>query len=277
MCIFNAQNSPFNPSKHAKTVLLVSIASTHSLTQLANMSEGFSSSSTLLTVKAPQQRSTDRSASYSPSPDSVGGRRWKKLRSTVIAAHLFKNPDVAVVNDLDELISDVQSLPFQQKACNKTDLTSAIDQHRSIQMLFQLCARGSADDLPVIDSLFKQDPRRYIRDHVDSQSLVNLKSPQGQTLIYQAAVNGSLPVVELLLAHGADAHLRSNVDGNESETPLDAACRWSHYRVVEALLISSSWSRKELLDAVKTASSGAIKVRLQREADRVKRRCLFCF
>lgn len=242
---------------------------------LGNMSEGFSSSSTLLTVRGPQ-RSADRSASYSPNPASLGSRRWKKLRSTVIAAHLFKNPDVAVVNDLDELISDVRSLPFQQKSSNKTDLTSAIDQHRSVQTLFQLCARGSADDLPVIDSLLKQDPRRYIRAQVDSQSLVNLKSPQGQTLVYQAAVNGSLPVVEVLLAHGADAHLRSDVGANESETPLEAACRWSHYRVVEALLISSSWTRKELLDAAKTTSSGAIRMRLQREADRAKRRWLFC-
>ena len=240
------------------------------------MSEVFSSSSTLMTGRG-LQRSADRSASYSPSPGGIGIRSWKKLRSTVIAAHLFKNPDVAVVSDLDDLISDVQSLPFEQKPSSKTDFTSAIDQHRSLQSLFQLCARGSADDLPVIDSMLKKDPRRYLRATVDSQSLVNLKSPQGQTLIYQAAVNGSLPVVELLLAHSADVHQRSSVGGNESETPLDAACRWSHYRVVEALLVSSSWTRKELQAAIKSATSGAIKVRLQREADRVKRRCLFCF
>lgn len=241
------------------------------------MSEVFSSSSTLVTGRGVVQRSADRSASYSPSPYTPGVRRWKKLRSTVIATHLFKTPDVGLVNDLDELISDVQSLPCPPKSSNKSELTSAIDQHRTLQTLFSLAARGSADDIPVIDLMLKEDPRRYVRATVDSLSLVNLKSPQGQPLIYQAAVNGNLPIVELLLTHGADVHIPSNIGGHESETPLDAACRWSHYRVVEALLTTTTWTRKELVTAGKAATSRAIQVRLQREVERRKRKCVFCF
>ena len=238
----------------------------------------YSASSTIISSSQTPKFQSERSFSSNPSP-STTNRHWKKLRTTVIATHLFKTPDVSVMQDLNELLEDVESSPYPHVAPDPTELYSAIEAHRAQESLFQLVARGSAEDLAEIETILKSDPKRFIRSSNDPNSLVNKKSPQGQTLVYQAAVHGHPSVVQLLIQSGGNAHEPSTVGKGETETPLEAACRWGHHGVVDVLLREEKWSAKELKCALKLAKFSEIRVRVEfvQRKVRSKKRCLFCF
>ena len=183
------------------------------------------------------------------------------------------------MNDINELLHDIEQSPYPRLPADHSELSTAIAAHRVVEGLFQLVTQGGADDLSKIDSILQNDPRRYLCASVDAQSLVNKKSPHGHTLLYEAALHGNAAVVHLLLSHGGDPHIPSPVSLKEEETPLDAASRWGHLKVVEVLATSDQWTPKELKSALKLSANDDISSLLSKLSSKKssKKRCFFCF
>lgn len=234
-------------------------------------SEAFSSSSTLLSCRSTLKVAPCRS----PSPS----RSWKRLQTTIAATHLFRTPDVSVMQDLNGLLEDVERTPTSAAHKSKSEVFAAIQAHKTLEMLFLRTVRGSEEDREEVLKTLLKDPRRYICATPDDRSLVNLKSPQGRTLLYEAAIHGHALLTTLLLSQGADHHLSSTLGPNEEETALEGASRWSHLSTVESLLANGRWSSKELKSALKGARSIEVRRRLETALarERGKKRKFLCF
>lgn len=235
------------------------------------MSEVFSSASTLLSTSSARKLAACRT----PSPS----RSWKRLQSAINVTHLFRTPDVSVVHDINELLSDVEKTPVGAASTPKSDVFTAIQAHKTLELLFTKTTRGSAEDREEVLKLLQQDPRRYICATPDARSLVNLKSPLGRTLLYEAAVHGHAQMVTLLLSQGADCHVTSRIGPGEEETALEGASRWSHLSTVDALLSESKWTAKELKVARRGARNLEVRRRLETalRKERGKARSFLCF
>ncbi len=70
---------------------------------------------------------------------------------------------------------------------------------------------------------------------VEKGAAVNQRQEQGFTALHEAAQAGSVPLVELLLAHGADLEARTD-DGRSAH---DIAAQGKHQAVAERLRVRS--------------------------------------
>ena len=191
--------------------------------------------------------------------------RWRKLRTTIQVARRLRSPQVEVVKDLDELIADVSRTPTPHRQPSPSSFKAALGAYRQLERLFTLITRGSPDDLLALSQILDSDPRRYLCTETDASSLVNRRSLAGHTLMYEAAVMGNVQAVEVLIKHGADAHLQSKVSPTEEESPLEGASRWGHCSVVDFLLTALPWSKREVKKAAKCATSEILQRRLAKE------------
>lgn len=200
------------------------------------------------------------------SPDfmpRVASRRWKVLRTVVLAVARFKHLQAYVVQDVEKLLVEVEQSPHSRRRACKSVTSQAIDQHRCTANFFLLISRGCTEDLATLTALITADPRRYLHDLSDRNSIVNCKNVVGHTPLYEAALNGHLAVVKLLLDNSADAHLASKVSETEEETPLEVAVRWNHLHVVEFLLQVDHFTKQELAKALKVCRSDVLRRRLK--------------
>jgi len=197
-------------------------------------------------------------------------KHWQQLRLTLRAIVLFKHPAVEVVVDLDQLACEVENAPYEPQNSRRTGLSYAVSDYRLVQGLFSRIARGSATDLNEVEALLEKNDS--LDTHEEGNSLVNRRSMSGKTLFYEAATQGNLPAVQLLLRHGADASQPSKT-GGEMETPLEAACRWGHIQVAELLLIQHQWTKEELKAAHKATRNAELKSSIRRVLGKAKHWC----
>ena len=156
------------------------------------------------------------------------------------ASFLFKNHDVQVVGDIDQLVEEVKSSPVKINYTRHTTITSeVISDHRMTERLFFCIQRSCREDLIEIDQLIENNPRRFTRSRNDPDTLVNKANINGIRPIYEASKNGYVSTVQLLLDHGANPHLLSILDKKNQETSLQVSCRWNHIHVIKCLLAHS--------------------------------------
>jgi hypothetical protein len=192
--------------------------------------------------------------------EDLKGKNWRKLSNVFKGVVLFKQSETSPVQDIEELLENVRSSTSTMVVKKRSygDTGKAIQEYRLGEQLFALIARGSQADLELLDKIFLEDPRRFMRPSTDSTSLVNRPSPAGVRPIVEAARYGHGHIVQYLLASGANPHLPSRAGPDEEENALEVACRWSHLEIVRLLLSSSKWTRQEIKFARKVTSNLAI-------------------
>lgn len=197
-------------------------------------------------------------------------KHWQRLRLAVRAIALFKHPAVEVVLDLDQLACDVESAPYERQNTKRTGVSYAVSDYRLSESLFSRIARGTVTDLNEVGAMLEKNDS--LDTHEGGNILVNRRSMTGKTLLYEAATQGNLAAVQLLLSHSADASQQSEIDG-VLETPLEAACRWGHIQVAELLLTQHQWTKKELKAAHRATSNPELKSRIRRVLGKAKHSC----
>lgn len=218
-----------------------------------------------------QSQSTSRSPSIGPGSTRAKAH-WRRLRLALKAIALFKHPEISIVLDIDQLACDVESSPYPRTNSKRSGFSRAVSEYRLLESLFSHIARGSAADLSEVDSLLRSDPARALNALSDSKSLVNHRSVNGKTLLHEAATQGNLPAVQLLLRHGADLYQKSDSDG-ELETPLQAACRWNHVHVAELLLSRYNWPKEDLKSAYRATRNPELRANITRVLGKAKHSC----
>jgi ankyrin repeat protein len=189
-----------------------------------------------------------------------GKKRWVLLKNVLTASFLFKNHEVQVISDLDALVEDVKSSPTKVQLGRSRTLTSElINDHKTTEKLFFHISRSDSDDLIEINDLIENDPRRFARSKSDPESFVNKANINGIRPLYEACKNGYLKTVQLLLDHGANPHLLSELEVNDVESCLDVSSRWNHFAVVKCLLSNSSWTNSEIKKACRATRNKKIK------------------
>jgi hypothetical protein len=163
---------------------------------------------------------------------------------------LLKTHRAEVVHDIDQLVEDLSSSYMLARLPEPRSATlEAIEGYRRSELLFEAIARGTREDCLSIERILGDDPKKFLRTRTDPDSLPNRANAKGLRPIYEAAMYGHLDVVTLLFEYGADPQLLSRVSDAEQENSLDVACRWTHVKVVNWLLITVKWSKQELKDA----------------------------
>ena len=122
-----------------------------------------------------------------------------------------------------------------------------------LTLLFLHIQRSTNADLQAIQFLISNHPSKYIRNSHDSNSFVNKPNTDGIRPLYEAARNGHNETVQLLLENGANPHLKSN-----DENSLQVACRWNYLVIVKILVNSTTWSQKEIKEALKETKNKSI-------------------
>lgn len=199
-----------------------------------------------------QQEDMSLSISQTPEEKFEAKKAWKKLKNVLTASFLLKTQDAHVVADVNELLEEVRMSPTKINMTRGTTITSeVIFDHRATDKLFFHIKRSSQEDLLEIDKMIENNPRRYTRNRNDPDSFVNKQNMNGIRPLYEACKNGYSNTVQLLLDHGADPHLLSDLDKKDQESCLEVACRWNHVQVIRLLLNKTSWNNKEIKDALK--------------------------
>ena len=167
---------------------------------------------------------------------------WKTLKNVLRASNSLRCTQAKVVNDVDELISELKFKNFEAKTPQPKSLVlDAIDQFRADQKLLNCIQRSSTEDLVEIRSLIENHPSRYIRNSSDSNSFLNKENFFGIRPLYEACRNGHKDTVLLLIELGANPKLISN-----GENCLQVTCRWNHFEILKILLSHAKWNENQL-------------------------------
>lgn len=215
-------------------------------------------------------------------PDQlIAASKWKLLRNVVQAVSRFKSTEVKVVDDVEDLISEIRfcatSSQFNRMLSSREYyVRDAINEHKVSELLFRYIRLGNINDLRRTEEIISNDPRIFIRSKVDDEFLVNKCNLLGHTPLYEASRQGNLEAMELLLKYGANPHLLSRIDLNEYESVLEVACRWNHIKIVKTLLNCSVWTVKEINNSLKVACNESIKLTLLDYLNKHYVRKIFC-
>jgi ankyrin repeat protein len=89
----------------------------------------------------------------------------------------------------------------------------------------------------------------YPINHVDY--LFNQWHSNEKTLLYTACQEGKDDIVEYLLDKGLNTKVKSKIDNNEYETPLQVAARWNYVNIVNLLLEKGNYEVKDIQSCLK--------------------------
>eukprot|EP00743_Colponemidia_sp_Colp-15_P005110 GILK01005500.1.p1 GENE.GILK01005500.1~~GILK01005500.1.p1 ORF type:complete len:288 (+),score=39.45 GILK01005500.1:108-971(+) len=197
-------------------------------------------------------------------------RHWTVATNVIRSFNAMRELNVEEVLDMDKLIADLggydRSFPRPAEDSERSFLTQALEEYRRRERLFEMAARGSKQDLRLLEHELDRDPKRFLLEEGHPDAMVNSRNHADQTPLYLAAKNGNADIVRFLLDRHADPHYICKLGVKEQETALECAARWGHVRVVSTLLERAIWSKQEITAAYKAASSPLIKRLLKRPA-----------
>ncbi|CAD8179550.1 unnamed protein product [Paramecium octaurelia] len=133
-----------------------------------------------------------------------------------------------------------------------------LNQFKLVFHLTQHSMRGSYEDIQQMIKLLQRDPKRNLTNPQDPNHIINQFNQYGQNSLYIACKNGNDKVVKFLLSLDCNAHIKSKVYDDLSESPLDVSVRWHHYECVKLLLNQIKYTDAELRSALKISQNPEI-------------------
>ncbi|OMJ77644.1 hypothetical protein SteCoe_22725 [Stentor coeruleus] len=212
----------------------------------------------------------------SASPDIPDKQKnhWKKLRSILHVSSKLKVHEAQEVEDVNNLINTLERIPTNKSyrikkraEQNSSPFAMAVADHRRDQLFFQVIEKGDPEEIKILEELIDTDPKKYMRNAKDPNSIINCKNRDGYTPIYLSCRNGILEYVDFFLKQGADQSIKC---GEAKESCLEAAARWGYAPIVK-LLMKNKCSIEDIRKAKKVTKSRNI-MNILNES-RVKGRC----
>lgn len=203
---------------------------------------------------------------------------WALVRNVFGALARFKSHEVKEAS-INEIINEIRQIPTDReyqlnksKTYENSAFSTAIKDLRREMSFMQCVERGHLEDLSQIKVELLNDPYKILRNSNHPFALINKRNKDGLTPLYIACRNGNYEVVKCLLDEEADYLITSQV-GNEEESNLEVAVRWSHTKIVKELM-SKKWPKSVIKKAKKICSNHEIRDLLYLNK---KRKKWFCF
>lgn len=153
--------------------------------------------------------------------------------------------------------------------------------------MMKMASQGDENLLSTFKKMIMDDPKRNIFSKSERLNyLVNQPNAEGNTLLYQACLNGHLSYVKLLLDCDADHLLKVGKRKEEQLSILDAAVRWNHSKLVSYLIETNEyhleWPKEYLTSsiqiAIKQGNKNLVKILRKSLAKKKSTGCFFsCF
>ena len=100
----------------------------------------------------------------------------------------------------------------------------------------------------------------------------------GKTLLYIACQEGKEDIVEYFLNKKLNVRIRSKIDKNTDETPLECACRWNYLKIVKLLLTKVKYTKEEISSVLKIKGLSKSVIEILREYNKkIKKSKVSCF
>jgi hypothetical protein len=161
----------------------------------------------------------------------------------------------APAGDDDNDISDFRSAQYR----SHYDPTDRILDYGGLLHFFELIQAGGPDALKQIEAMLQNDPKLDFFPKGHFSTLANQRNSRDQTALYVAIQNNNTDIAMLLIEHGADIKANSTIDVKddlkEQESNLEVAARWSVGGILGYLLDRAEWTKEELKNALKVAST----------------------
>lgn len=227
---------------------------------------------------------TNDTSSLEQSSSFVKSQNWKKVSNLFQSISLLRSFDAKSLtkeNDIDNDITFYKNhLPLNSKlrdelSSNNPQL-NCMKRNQKVQKVFRdalinnkLCdchilrenfkeeiayniLYNNSNVLEAIEDIYKYNPDRNIRNELDSEFIFNTPlEKNGKTLLYLACQEGKKDIVEYFLNKKLSPKVKSKIDKNTYETPLECACRWGYSKIVKLLLEKVKYSNKEINKVIK--------------------------
>ncbi|CAD8119702.1 unnamed protein product [Paramecium sonneborni] len=133
-----------------------------------------------------------------------------------------------------------------------------LNQFKLVFHLTQHSQSGSSEDIQQMMKIIQKDPKRNLTNPQDPNHIINQFNQYGQNSLYIACKNGNDKVVKYLLSLDCNAHIKSRVYDDLTESPLDVSVRWHHYECVKLLLNQIKYNDTDLRSALKISQNPEI-------------------
>ena len=138
---------------------------------------------------------------------------------------------------------------------------------------------NNSNALSVIDEIYRYNPDRNTRNEIDPEFIFNTPLiSNGKTLLYIACQEGKEDIVEYFLNKKLNVRIRSKIDKNTDETPVECACRWNYLKIVKLLLTKVKYTKEEISSVLKIKGLSKSVIEILREYNKkIKKSKVSCF
>jgi hypothetical protein len=197
-------------------------------------------------------------------------RRWKKISNLFRSLNSLSKYETKNLENESDL--DFEMRDYKDRLFNNTIRirNSAMNERKSLfdsrtirlikmvdegkmnykEEIYKIIVEGDIKSVKKIDMILKQDPEYYLFEVKDPCFTYNTPLPNGKTLIYMACLEGKVDIVKFLLDKKWNAKIKSNVDNNDGESPLQVSARWNYLNIVKLLLEKVDYSKHDIKEAL---------------------------
>lgn len=233
------------------------------------------------------------------SPPRSPSKNWKKISNVIRSVNSLRKYNTKNIDNESEMDEDLQD--YKERLFNNTikvreakneqlesktsnfsikihkDWEKSELRFNTKEEIQNLIINGGNDAMEKLDKLFRNNPDKYSLDNNDPNFMFNKPLSNGKTLLYIACQEGRYEVVKYLLEKKLIGQIKSRIDSETFESPLQCACRWNYVKIVNLLLEKVDFSKQELKEAISMKNlSESVKYVLKRHMIKKFKRVSYC-